>query len=63
MTRSPRAQIEAVLANLEMATSATLPRLQHDDCTRNFMAGQESAFRQAIALIRTECAEILEAKP
>jgi hypothetical protein len=63
MTRTPRECIEAVLANLEMAANATQPRLQYDDCTRNFIAGQEAAFRQSIALIRTECASILETNP
>ncbi len=65
MTRPAADVINAILANLIMAHGAADQRRNgsKDGHIRSVAAGECLAYSEAIALIRTEASDLLEAKP
>lgn len=59
MKRTPREQVEAVLANLAMAARCLDTADNNDEEGWAFESGKCAAFHEAISLIRTECSSIL----
>ena len=59
-SRPPSSIVQAVLANLEWAADVSEQQIAGG---QTYEAGESNAYRQSIALIRTEFAEYLEAAP